>query len=146
MLGSVFKVNTYIHTYKPRTDTGLVTSHTDSSACLAAVVTQEILLSRSTMARRCVAPEEGCCDASQRAPSPTGDIEKQGAVAQSCLHETVQRDLADLSVGVQVQLHQILTGIRQPAAEQSTPQVRYTWPQNCRRQQSELGATTVPYC
>ena len=71
-----------------------------------------------------MATEAVCRDAL----SLTGDKEQDGAAllrGQVCLQEAVQHGLTGGSVGVSEQHRQHRTGLRQPAAEQSTPQVRH---------------------
>ena len=60
-------------------------------------------------------------------PSLTGENELHGAVrAQLCRQEALQHGYAGAAVGVDAQILQTPTGLHQPAAEQSTPQVRHS--------------------
>ena len=81
--------------------------------------------------RRWAVTEAACCDDGQGAPSPTGDEELEWLdpvfrlrAARLGLQEAVQHGLAGVHVAFDSPVHQLRTGIRQPAAEQSTPQVR----------------------
>ena len=67
------------------------------------------------------ADRRGCCDAAERTPSPTGDIEHDGIIPLFLMfQEVVQCGLAGVFVAVNEQLPQPRAGIHQPAAEQST--------------------------